>query len=265
MLDFSKARVCVIGDYIIDEYWHCTSSRISPEAPVAVCDLQRTERRSGGAGNVERGVTALGAECNFNWPAWPDHIKRRIIVGRHQVARVDELPDPFEYAEAWYNHSNRIKLGIEWANVVVISDYGHMPERVITEAIRHADANDTYIIVDPKRNSGCYQGANLITPNAKEWEMLQHKTYGAIALVTKGAEGMEIIYPDEDKKSVVIPSEAQEVFDVTGAGDTVVAVLAAAIGSGMALVEAAKLANKAAAIACRHFGTHAVTLEELGE
>jgi rfaE bifunctional protein kinase chain/domain len=156
-----------------------------------------------------------------------------------------------------------MRTWIDWSTVVVISDYGHLPEFIIRGAIEWAERRGgKYIIVDPKRPGRIYQGADLLTPNEKEWEALQHSTYGATALVTLGERGMQIVDPKSDKV-IEIPSDAQEVFDVTGAGDTVVAVMAAAMGSGYTVEAAARLANRAAAIACRHFGTYAPSVKEL--
>lgn len=263
-LDFSRARIAVIGDYIVDEYWHCTSTRISPEAPVPVCVVEKVEQRPGGAGNVIAGIKALGVRQLSVYISKPEHKKVRIVVGNHQVARADYLPDEWHYISAWGMVKNAIQDIIRDSNIVVVSDYGRMPMNVIRETIDFAAGLRRTVIADPKRpDHRLYRHADLITPNEKEWQALGGRLPpgNPYALVTRGEKGMRL-HRKRDKP-VDIPAEAREVIDVTGAGDTVVAVMAAALGSGYSMVDAAKYANLAAGIAVEHFGTYAVTLEEL--
>ena len=262
--NFSTARIAVIGDYIIDEYWHCTSTRISPEAPVPVCVVEKIETRPGGAGNVIAGIKALGVRPLSVYISQPVHKKVRIVVGNHQVSRADYIPDERPYIMAWSSLKEQIQYIIQDSTVVVVSDYGRMPMNVIRETIDFAVGLRRTVIVDPKRpDHRLYRFADLITPNEKEWQALGGKLPpgNQYALVTRGEKGMRL--HRKRAKPVDIPAVAREVIDVTGAGDTVVAVMAAALGSGYSMVDAAKYANLAAGIAVEHFGTYAVTIEEL--
>lgn len=261
---FSSARITVIGDYIVDEYWHCTSTRISPEAPVPVCVVEKVEQRPGGAGNVIAGIKALGVLPLWVCVGHPEHKKVRIVVGNHQVSRADYLPDERSYIMAWSTRKKYIQEAIEESTIVVVSDYGRMPMNVIRETIDFAAGLRRTVIVDPKRpDHRLYRHADLITPNEKEWQALGGKLPpdNPNALVTRGDKGMRL--HRKRAKPVDIPAVAREVIDVTGAGDTVVAVMASALGSGYSMVDAAKYANLAAGIAVEHFGTYAVTIEEL--
>lgn len=264
--NFSTARIAVIGDYIIDEYWHCTSSRISPEAPVPVCVVEKVEQRPGGAGNVIAGIKAMGTRPLSVSLTEPEHKKVRIVVGNHQVARADYIPSEYDYVMAWSwpAYKEQIQHIIRDSTIVVVSDYGRMPMNVIRETIDFAKREHKIVIVDPKRpDHRLYYGADLITPNEKEWQTLGGKLPpgNPYALVTRGEKGMRL--HRKRAKPVDIPAVAREVIDVTGAGDTVVAVMAAALGSGYSMVDAARYANLAAGIAVEHFGTYAVTIEEL--
>lgn len=262
--NFSTARIAVIGDYIIDEYWHCTSTRISPEAPVPVCVVEKVEQRPGGAGNVIAGIKALGVRPLSVYVSRPEHKKVRIVVGNHQVSRADYLPNEHAYIMAWSRIKNETQDLILDSTIVVVSDYGRMPMNVIRETIDFAKREHKIVIVDPKRpDHRLYYGADLITPNEKEWQTLGGKLPpgNPYALVTRGEKGMRL--HRKRAKPVDIPAVAREVIDVTGAGDTVVAVMAAALGSGYSMVDAARYANLAAGIAVEHFGTYAVTIEEL--
>jgi DNA-binding transcriptional regulator YiaG len=116
-ISFVNAKVAVIGDMIHDEYLHCTSTRVSPEAPVPVCKLVLREQRAGGAGNVRNGIMALGGKVSFVCAPAPLHIKTRVVVGHHQVARIDQEPDPVVYLEAWRIAKGDILSALRKANV----------------------------------------------------------------------------------------------------------------------------------------------------
>ena len=262
---FVGARVAVIGDMIHDEYLHCTSSRVSPEAPVPVCKLVKREQRAGGAGNVRNGIMALGGKVNFVCVSGPMHIKTRVVVGHHQVARIDQEPDPVKYQAAWRTAKGDILSALRKVNVIVISDYGRMPGEIIRYTISNAQLGQM-VIVDPKRaDARLYAGANIITPNSLEWQALGGKLPpgNQYALVTRGEKGMTLVR--RRAKPIHFPTMARDVVDVTGAGDTVVATLAAALSAGYPLQTACELANIAAGIACSKFGTYAVDIHDLIE
>lgn len=261
MSKFSSAKILVIGDIIIDTYIHTTINRLSPEAPIPVCDYLSTETRPGGAGNVAANVLALGAICKLIGVTEPKHEKIRIVSGKHQISRLDRLPDPDQYADAWIKITDDSELvhAIFAHDVVVISDYGKMPDQSIRRIIDISKTAQRFVIVDPKkRPPGTYDGANLLTPNEHEAHGLPYIPM----LVTAGAKGM-LLYIGTNT-AIKIPAETHEVADVTGAGDTVVAVMACCQAIGMDLEVSARLANKAAGIKVTKFGTYAVTAAELG-
>lgn len=294
--DFSASHVVVVGDAMLDRYMHGDASRLSPEAPVPVVAITKEEMRVGGSANVAVNLTALGAKATL-MAAIGDDIpgqqlkqllleakvdcdliesqfintttKLRVIGRQQQLVRLD-----FEKYYAWPAPmlNAKIKRHIEKAKVVVISDYAKGmiadPQAIISYAKQHG----AKVIVDPKHpDLRVYQGADMITPNLKEFEacvgrcqsedeiltkakqLLKEGHFGAI-LVTRGPEGMTLVAKQDDQP-LHIPSLAREVFDITGAGDTVIAVLAACLGLDMSYLQAAQLANVAAGISVGRLGT----------
>jgi D-beta-D-heptose 7-phosphate kinase / D-beta-D-heptose 1-phosphate adenosyltransferase len=307
-VDFSKGKVLVVGDLMLDRYFFGSVGRISPEAPVPVVKVTKTLDTLGGAGNVANNCAHLGApvclvgplgsdesgamvkkQCSRNRieivpvPAnGPTITKTRIIGERQQIVRVDlekeAGPDDRVLALA----QKIVAKKIVGAAAVVISDYGKgfcsplLCSFVIGLALR----KNIPVIVDPKgRQWEKYRGANVVTPNVKELADIAgtpvdnsdddivvaarnvRKRYRLQSLlVTRSERGMTLV----DKKAAEhFPTEAQEVFDVSGAGDTVVATLAACLASGRPLREAVAMANKAAGIVVGKIGTAPVELAEL--
>jgi D-beta-D-heptose 7-phosphate kinase / D-beta-D-heptose 1-phosphate adenosyltransferase len=301
---FSQSRVLVVGDVMLDRYWHGDTARISPEAPVPVVRVRQDEVRPGGAANVALGIARLGANVELlglvgedeaaqtlrlrmreagiadTLYAVPGHAtitKLRVISKQQQLIRLD-FEDVFApaHAEAL---SEAYRAAITRADVVVLSDYAKGTLAAAPWLIAVAQHAGKAVIVDPKNaDFSRYAGASLITPNWKEFcaaagdavddATLQHHAQrlcaehqlGAI-LVTRGERGMALVRPD--KPLLAWEAEAREVYDVTGAGDTVIAVLAAALAVGAKMVDAARLANTAAGVAVARLGTAAVTLAEL--
>ncbi|MBE7516516.1 MAG: D-glycero-beta-D-manno-heptose-7-phosphate kinase [Chloracidobacterium sp.] len=296
---FSGKRVAVIGDVILDRYWWGDVSRISPEAPVPVVRLGTMSDNAGGAANVAANIAGLGAEAIligavgdddagnllrglirsttrveprlFEISGRPTTVKTRIVANHQHVVRVDnESTDPVEEIS-----EDDVHAAIHNADVIVISDYakGFLTGAVLSYIFKAA--GDRFVIVDPKSSDlSRYYGANLITPNAKEAEAATGMTDTAsagealiaegnfkAALITEGERGMTLF--EQGSETFHLDASALEVFDVTGAGDTVVATLAAATAAGIPLRKAAELANIAAGIAVSHVGTTVVSEDML--
>lgn len=300
---FDGLPILVVGDVMLDRFIVGRVSRISPEAPVPVVRFQSEHVRLGGAANVANNVAALGGRTELvgvigadtagerlteqlaardigvnglvQDPARPTTEKVRVVTERNQqVARIDYEEDADCANDVERALVSRITQLRDRAKVSLVSDYlkGTITRAVI-EALRAP------LLVDPKiPHLACYAGATLITPNHHEAEVATHlrirtdaeareaaKAFRAAAkcaatLITRGEHGMWL---SDDSVEGAIPAVAREVADVTGAGDTVVATLALAIGAGATLAEAAVLANHAAGIVVAKFGPATVSPDEL--
>lgn len=304
MPQFQEAQVLVAGDIMLDRYWHGSTSRISPEAPVPVVHVGQIEDRPGGAGNVALNIAALGAPasmvavtgqdeaagvletrlaaagvaCRFQHvPDLPTITKLRIISRHQQLIRLD-FEEGFAHIDVT-DFTAKFAEKLESAKVVILSDYGKGALRNHAELIRLARAKGCAVLVDPKGTDfSIYRGATLITPNLHEFEAvvghcadeqdlvtkgqnLREELELDALLVTRGEHGMTLIRPD--KPELHLPARAREVFDVTGAGDTVIAVLGAALAAGEDLPHAVGLANLAASIVVAQLGTAAISAPEL--
>lgn len=301
--DTSRARVLVVGDMMLDRYWFGEVNRISPEAPVPVVKVERLEERLGGAANVARNIVALGGQATLlsvvgtdeagrslerllaaekidarlhEDPALATTVKLRVVGRQQQLLRID--------FETWPTHEIlREKLAefaarLSHCDVVVLSDYGKGGLTHITEMIRMARSAGKPVLVDPKGDDyERYAGATLLTPNRSELRQVTgrwsddaglaekaQKLRASLALeallVTRSEEGMSLFHADGVKHEAAI---AREVFDVSGAGDTVIAALAVMLASGLDLAAAMSLANRAAGIVVGKLGTAVATLDEL--
>ncbi|MBZ0106510.1 MAG: D-glycero-beta-D-manno-heptose-7-phosphate kinase [Sulfuricella denitrificans] len=301
--DLNKARVLVVGDVMLDRYWFGEVSRISPEAPVPVVHVGKTEERPGGAANVARNAAALGAQVSLLSVAGTDEageclarllehenirvvlhrdaeldttIKLRVIGRQQQLLRID--------FETWPGHEvlqNKLadfERMLADADVVILSDYGKGGLTHIRRMIELARASGKRVLADPKgEDYERYRGATLLTPNRSEfkqvagsWHNEEELTRKAQALrtqlgleallVTRSEEGMTL-YRDGD--TLHEQTQAREVFDVSGAGDTVIATLGTMLAAGADLPKAVQLANRAAGIVVGKLGTAVVTREEL--
>ena len=309
-MDFSHATILCLGDIMLDRFAYCDTERISPEAPVPVLLLKRTQSMLGGVGNVARNVTALGGKAVLmgllgqdqageevraligETPVIIDAIaasagrpticKTRFIAGHQQLVRVDEeSPHDLEAAEEAALIAT-LDRHLPDCDAVILSDYakGTLGARIIETAIARAAALGVPVYVDPKSTDFArYRGAACIAPNLRELAAAAHmpvatdaeviaaankvmQAAGAEAiLVTRSEKGMTLV---EASGAVHIePARAREVFDVSGAGDTVMAVLALARASGYSLPQAMHLANTAAGLAVSKLGTATVELDEL--
>ncbi|MCL5260764.1 MAG: bifunctional D-glycero-beta-D-manno-heptose-7-phosphate kinase/D-glycero-beta-D-manno-heptose 1-phosphate adenylyltransferase HldE [Gammaproteobacteria bacterium] len=301
---FEKARVIIVGDVMLDRYWHGDSARISPEAPVPVVHVRQFEDRAGGAANVACNVCALGAKAILFGLIGNDkegqllqkildqtkvesHLikvsdaptisKLRIIGRNQQLIRLD-LEEHFADANAEILLADFAK-SLASADIVILSDYGKGTLKEVQKFISLARAANIPVLVDPKsKHFGIYAGATVITPNYGEFVAvvgncssnsdieskglaLLHKYNFHAVLVTRGAQGMSLIC--EDKKVEHLPTHASEVYDVTGAGDTVIATLGTSLAVGEDLFSAMVLANAAAGVAVKKIGAAAISSSEL--
>ena len=301
--DFSSTRVVVAGDVMLDRYLFGSTGRISPEAPVPVVHVQQSDNRPGGAGNVAVNLAALGVTtslvgvvgkdeaarslatilgergiaCAFAEAAdRPTITKTRVQSRGQQLIRLDE-----EKAAAMPGDAVASALAgtIAGAGAVILSDYGKgalADVQVMIQACRDAGGP---VLVDPKGSDfDKYRGASLITPNQSEFEavagvatsdedlvararaMMETLDLDAL-LVTRSEKGMLLV--EGGGEPLFLSTQAREVYDVTGAGDTVIATLAAAVASGQSLASAAALANLAAGLVVRKIGVATVTPGEL--
>jgi len=284
--DTSKARILVVGDVMLDRYWFGDALRISPEAPVPVV-LFRTERASaGGAANVARNCAALGARTKLVSVVGDDGEgvtlreilekdgvgvnfhrdksirttqKLRVIGGRqHQLLRVDFETNPSR--EVLAAKLADFEDALPACDAVILSDYGKGGMAHIARMIARARAAGKRVLVDPKGDDfSRYEGAQLMTPNRAELRQIVGgwKTESDLE---RGEEGMSLY---RQGRVFHVKAEKHEVYDVSGAGDTVIAVLATMLASGVGLEQAVRIANRAAGIKVMKFGTAAVTKAEL--
>jgi len=299
----SKARVLVVGDVMLDRYWFGEVSRISPEAPVPVVKVERSEERPGGAANVARNIAALGARASLlsvvgadeagqtlerllaasaidaslhEDPQLSTTVKLRVLGRQQQLLRID--------FENWPTHEVlQTKLAefqqrITHCDVVILSDYGKGGLTHIAAMIRIAREHMKPVLVDPKGDDYArYAGASIITPNRAElrevvgrWssekdlagrvDKLRADLGLDALLLTRSEEGMTLFAADGMTHE---PALAREVYDVSGAGDTVIATLAVMLASGANLADAMRWANRAAGIVVGKLGTATCSIEEL--
>jgi len=302
--DFSSAKVLVVGDLMLDRYWHGDTSRISPEAPVPVVHVGETEERAGGAGNVALNISILGAtaavmgftgadeaaaslqtrlehagvQCQFEHLAgFPTITKLRVLSRHQQLIRLD-FEDGFSRGDST-QLLKRFGDCISDYDVVVLSDYGKGTLQNVQQLISAANRAGKPVVIDPKgRDFDKYAGATVITPNMAEFEavvgacadeqaveqkgeQLRQRLGLQALLITRSERGMTLIQAGEH--AVHLPTRAREVYDVTGAGDTVISVLAAAMAAGQDLVDAMILANLAAGVVVGKLGTATASVAEL--
>ncbi|TBR08405.1 MAG: D-glycero-beta-D-manno-heptose-7-phosphate kinase [Rugosibacter sp.] len=301
--DTAAARVLIVGDVMLDRYWFGEVSRISPEAPVPVVKIEKVEERPGGAANVARNCAALGArvfllsvvgadeagktlaqlmsDANIESSLHEDAglnttVKLRVIGRQQQLLRIDfeNTPDHEVLRAKLADFSARLAD----CDVVILSDYGKGGLTHITEMIQRAKDAGKPVLVDPKgEDYARYAGATLLTPNRAElrevtgkWQneaelvakaqQLRESLDLTALLVTRSEEGMTLFSADGVRNEAAV---AREVYDVSGAGDTVIATLAVMLASGLPLDQALFLANRAAGVVVGKLGTATCSLDEL--
>lgn len=288
---------------MLDRYWFGDANRISPEAPVPVVRITRSEDRLGGAANVAVNIAALGAQAQLLSVIGCDEagesverilhenkiiphlhrdaeikttVKLRIVARQQQMLRADFENRPTTAVLA--NHLSEYENIINNVDVIVLSDYGKGGLDHITQMIGLARAKNIPILIDPKGNNyDRYKGATLITPNRAElaqvvgeWtseedlieraQNLRQKLALEAILLTRSEEGMTLFTANGQTS---VPAQALEVYDVSGAGDTVIAVMASMIATGQSLEESMRIANRAGGIVVGKLGTATVSYDEL--
>lgn len=299
----AQGRVLIAGDVMLDRYWFGDVERISPEAPVPVARVMRAEERAGGAANVARNIAALGGKATLLSVVGQDEagdslerlmrdsgiatslhrdasitttVKIRVIARQQQLIRLD-----FEYNpshEVLSATLDEFVAALPAHDVVILSDYGKGGLTHVTAMIEAARAAGKPVLVDPKGdNYERYRGATLLTPNRSElrlvvgrWgddqeleakaQALRQALQLDALLVTRSEEGMSLFQPGHVTNE---PTVAREVFDVSGAGDTVIAAFAAMLAAGLPFSEAMRWSNRAAGIVVGKLGTAVATADEL--
>ena len=293
----------VVGDAMLDRYWYGAVDRISPEAPVPVVRVTRTEERVGGAANVASNIVALGAQASLLTVVGDDEashqlealvsnsgitpyfgrdarlkttVKLRVIGRQQQLIRLDFENTPDN--EVLASQSSTFEKLLPQHDAVLFSDYGKGGLAHITLMIDQATAAGKVVLIDPKGTDYTrYKNASVITPNRVELEQvigtwaseaeLQTKAHNLrtslnlqALLLTRSEAGMTLF---DEQGQLHVPAVAREVFDVTGAGDTVIATLAALAAAGVKLRDAVPVANQAGGIVVGKFGTATVSYTEL--
>jgi D-beta-D-heptose 7-phosphate kinase/D-beta-D-heptose 1-phosphate adenosyltransferase len=301
---FENARVLVVGDLMLDRYWHGGTSRISPEAPVPVVHVNQNDERAGGACNVALNIATLGAKCTVMGLCGDDEAARTLedlletigvipqfvrmpenatvtklrVMSRHQQLMRLDFEDGF-IGQDLSALEKAFAAQLDDHNIVVCSDYGKGSLRDVRRLIELCNEKNIPVLVDPKGTDfEKYTGASLITPNLSEFEAVVGRCKSEddlvkkadtlseqfdidALLVTRSEHGMSLMQQGYDP--VHIPTQAREVFDVTGAGDTVISTLAASLGAGVSLERAMVLSNLAAGVVVAKLGTASVSLNEL--
>ena len=299
----AQSRVLVVGDVMLDRYWFGSVDRISPEAPVPVVRVERDQDRVGGAANVALNAATLGAQTTLlsvvgadepgrklatllvdtpirnairQDPTLKTTVKLRVVARQQQLIRIDFEQKPDH--EVLAAMMERYEQELDFHDVVLLSDYGKGGLRHLEQMMNLARHQGKAILVDPKgRDYSRYEGATLLTPNRAElaqvvgeWngeddltakaQGLRRKLGIEALLLTRSEEGMSLY---TDAGELHIPTQAKEVYDVSGAGDTVIATAAVMLGAGMGMEEAVRTANRAAGIVVGKLGTASITSQEL--
>ncbi|WP_110575667.1 MULTISPECIES: bifunctional D-glycero-beta-D-manno-heptose-7-phosphate kinase/D-glycero-beta-D-manno-heptose 1-phosphate adenylyltransferase HldE [Marinomonas] len=304
-LNFKDKRILVVGDVMLDRYWHGGTSRISPEAPVQVVKVSNIEDRPGGAANVALGLAKLGVpvtlvgvvgndenadilasslekagvKCRFvRSETLPTITKLRVMSRHQQLIRLD-----FEEREDSLSQNQELAQVVTEclpeSDAVIFSDYAKGCLADVQALIKLSNAAKVPSFVDPKGNDfSIYQGATLVKPNLLEFETIVGKCHSTkeleekanvlreqfgwkALLVTRGEDGLILL--SEGKPPFSLATAAKEVFDVTGAGDTVIAVLTAVYVTSKRFIDAVEYANQAAGYVVGKLGTATISAERL--
>ena len=301
--DFQQARVLVVGDVMLDRYWFGDVNRISPEAPVPVAKINKTDHRAGGAANVARNIAALGGQVALLSVVGDDEaadtlanllqqdgianhlhrsahapttLKLRVLARNQQLIRLDfeEQPDQSSLHLVVQHYADLVAQ----YDAVILSDYGKGVLNEVAQMIAAARALGKPVLIDPKGSDyQKYCGATLLTPNRAElkeaaggWSSEAELTVKAqtlreqlgldALLVTRSEEGMSLYRTNQTDHQ---PTRAQEVYDVSGAGDTVIAAMGLCLAAGYALPDAMHVANAAAGVVVAKLGTAVCSFDEL--
>lgn len=300
---FRNARILVVGDVMLDRYWFGDTERISPEAPVPVVLVGKNDERLGGAANVARNAASLGAQIAilgvvgddepgrrveellqaqgvkshlYKDSQLPTTVKLRVVARQQQLIRLDFEKTPTH--ESLLNKLEQFKAILPTVDVIIFSDYGKGGLTHIEKMIALAKEQGKYVLIDPKGDDySKYRGASMMTPNRSElrqvvgrWtdeadlekraQQLRADLQLDALLLTRSEEGMSLF---TSSGVAHVKAQAREVYDVSGAGDTVIATMAVALAAQWPADKAMQLANKAGGIVVGKLGTATVSLEEL--
>ena len=301
--ELAQRRILVVGDVMLDRYWHGEVARISPEAPVPVVHVRREENRPGGAANVALNIQTLGGQATLlsmvgadaaaqtlrgllqqhgigaelgEDPGMDTIVKLRVIGRAQQMLRIDFEKEPDH--EVLAGMLERYAQLLPQHDAVLFSDYGKGGLAHIPRMIELARQAGKPVLIDPKGSDWArYQGASVITPNRAElaqgvgsWASEVELERKAQALREQlGLQALLVTRSEEGmtlfeaSRASSVPAQAREIADVTGAGDTVIATLALMVACGLALAPAMALANRAGGLVVAKFGTATLTYEEL--
>lgn len=301
----NKARVLVVGDVMLDRYWFGDVSRISPEAPVPIAKIDHIDQRAGGAANVARNIVALGGQAVLLSVIGDDEagdqlqqlmqhnqvqthflrdktiattVKLRVVARNQQLIRLDFEDAPTH--EVLNSVTRQYRDLLVDCDVVILSDYGKGGLTHVTTMIEWARQAGKPVLIDPKGDDyEKYAGATLLTPNRAELRQVTGSWQDEVALtekaqslrehlglqallLTRSEEGMTLFREGEPHHQ---PTQAREVFDVSGAGDTVIGAMGLAMAAGLDLPAAMRLANAAAGVVVAKLGTAVCSFDELAE
>lgn len=300
--DPRRARVLVVGDVMLDRYWFGEATRISPEAPVPVVLFRKEETKAGGAANVAANCAALGAKTHLISVVGDDPEGRKLrqileaagvraslhadksirtiqklrVLAQQQLLRIDFETPPSK--EVLASKLEEFRAALPGCDVVILSDYGKGGLAHIAAMIRLARRARKTVLIDPKGDDySRYKGADIVTPNLAElrevvgrWkdeadlnrrvQLLRKKLALKALLLTRGRDGATLF---TSREAMHVKAEAREVYDVSGAGDTVIATLGVMLGAGALVEDAVRVANRAAGIVVGKLGTAVVTRQEL--
>ena len=299
----NAVRILVVGDVMLDRYWFGAVHRISPEAPVPIVRVEKREERLGGAANVARNAAVLGAHVGLLGVVGADEagdsveqllaeshihsylkrdasistiIKLRVVGHQQQLLRIDFEESPTD--TVLRDKVTQFNALLPQYDVIILSDYAKGSLVNVATMIACAKQAGKCVLVDPKGNDfSCYKGASVLTPNKSElrsivggWKNEAELTEKAqnlrktlelkALLLTRSEEGMTLY---TEQEVMHISTVAREVYDVSGAGDTVIATLAVMLGAGVAMAEAVSIANRAGGIVVGKLGTATVSKQEL--
>ena len=308
--DFTKVKVLVIGDLMIDEYLWGSVDQISPEAPVPVVSVQKESHALGGAGNVIHNLVAMGAKVTaigtagtgktgqmifekledlgietdgvISEPQRPTTRKTRVIASNQQVLRIDKEIKKNINADTLEKLGKIIESKISNASLVIISDYdkGLVTRELVQKIVTLAEKYNILTLADPKSlNFSKYERVSILTPNKKEaslaanmdiktekdlfdagWKIMDQVKLERL-LLTCGKDGMVLF--EKGREPYTIESKARQVFDVSGAGDTVISLLGLGLATGGTFKQSASIANVAAGIVVAKIGTATASIDEL--
>jgi D-beta-D-heptose 7-phosphate kinase/D-beta-D-heptose 1-phosphate adenosyltransferase len=310
LLRFSRSRVLILGDVMLDEYVWGTVSRISPEAPVPVVAVRSESVKVGGAGNVATNVAALGGQASLIGlvgddavgerlghelelagvksdglivdRSRPTTVKSRVVAGSQHIVRFDRESDAPISPAIRERVVAAVRERLSGADVLLISDYakGLIGPGLVRAVLAVAARQGRIVAVDPKvQHLPLFKGVTVVAPNHHEaaaaarlqvrnesdllrvGRVLLRRLQVRAVLITRGEQGMSLF--EAEKAVVHIPTVAREVYDVTGAGDTVMGALSLALAARADMREAAIIANYAAGVVVGKRGTATVTRGEL--